>query len=113
MMRPDYAACVAAILLKGQAPQPDPEDDPHGTADQFIKICDPKTQTVIYSGWHPSKFMRGMRRVRFIMSKSRHWSASFGGEDCQLPSTGSMGFVVVEAERADPDNPGETWWMQI
>lgn len=113
MMKPEYAACVAAILLKGTAPQSDP-DDQNGTADQFIRICDPKTQTVAHSCWYDSRFTRGADRMRFFLHKPRnYYSVTWGGEDCQLPTAGRLGYIEIEAERADPSNPDETWWMQL
>jgi hypothetical protein len=104
MMKPEYAACVAAILLKGTAPQSDP-DDQNGTADQFIRICDPKTQTVVHSCWYASRFTRGADRMRFFLHKPRNYSVTRGA--------GRLGYIQVEAERADPSNPDETWWMQV
>ena len=111
-MKPEYAACIAAIVLKGPVPQPDP-DDQYGPAEQFIKICDPKTQTVVHAGWYPVKYTRGAARMRFILHKARHFGVMGGGEDHRLPDAGHMGFIDVEAERADPARPDETWWMQI
>lgn len=112
MMKPEYAACVAAILLKGTAPQSDP-DDQNGTADQFIRVCDPKTQTVVQSFWHSSRLLRGAHRFRFFVHKLRNYKVSRTGEDQQMPSAGYSGYITVEAERADPSNPDETWWMQL
>lgn len=103
MMKPEYAACVAAILLTGRAPDSGSENDQNGIADQFIKICDPKTQTVFHSCWHDSKFTRGCQSYRFFVHQGRNVSASFEGQ----------GYIDCRAERADPNDPNCTWWMLL
>lgn len=112
--KPEYAACIAAIKLRGE-PEDDREENwpPASGAEIVIKICDPAAQQLIRYHTVAERHLRGVQRHTFIVHEPRNYAVISYGDGGTLPTASHRTYARYDVERADPDNPDETYWMLV